>query len=307
MRQQATGSFNTPQVPDSSTGLEPLAPIRYPWQASERVQPLTTTPNITQATASGNTPGTSSGMAPGVATGRAPGVVTGSNLDKFHGISLPGNTPGMTPGTTPYSPYTNNTNSFPGSTSDIIPESISSTATGIAPHIFPDTTPGSCNTARMDLVAAAPRSNNAPSATKMPRQVASPRQQPILQSQKRKASIIVASPNTHQGTTRPKSTTPSGPLHQHMLQHDDHTNGPQQQVDLSPAMPVSGVHQPAPHDTAAQSSGKKRRKKLLQQCVLPFQTTSGEPVTAPAKPPVPAKSRAKKPHKQPVSLICCVT
>lgn len=292
MQQQAAGSFNTPPVPHSSTGLQPPAPIRYPWQVSEGVHSLATTPGITQDTASGHTPGILSGMGPGAVTGRAPGIVPGSTLDQFCDIVSHGSTPAITPGTIPYTPYT---------TGDIVPDSISSTTTSIAPRISPYNAPGSCNTTRMDLVAAAPGSNHAPSTTKVPRQVVTLRQHPILQSQKRKGSVIAASLGTQQDTIRPKSHTANEPFHRHTLQHN--TTVPQQQVDLSPPMPVPGVHQPLSDDTAAQSSGKRRRKKLLQQSVLPFQTANGEPVTAPAKPLVPAKSRTKKPHKQPVSLV----
>ena len=321
MQQQATGSFNTPQVSNSSTGLQPPATICYPPQFLERAHPSTTTPGITRNTACDNTPSTScvitpgtltgmpSGtrleMAPSVVPGMAPGVAPCSTLDNFHGIALPGSTPARTPGTTLYTPSTS-LDRVSDTTSDMTPGSINCTTAAVAPRIFPDTTPGSCTTAKMDLVAAA-RSNHVPSAIKMPRQVATPRQQPLYQSQKRKASVTAANPSTQQYTTRPKSNTASEPLHQHLLHHKDHTRDPQQQVRPSLAMPVTEVHQAAPDDTAAQSSSKKSRKKLLQQCVLPFQTVSGEPVTAPVKHPVPAKSSTKKPHKQPVSLVCCVT
>lgn len=269
MQQEATGSFNTPQVPNSSAGLQPPAPIRNQWQDSEGLHPLTTTPGITQNSASGNTPSTSFVMAPGTLTGMAPGVVPGSTLNKSHGKALPGSTPAKTTGTTLYTPSTT-LERVSDTTSDITPGSISSTATGIAPRIFPDTTPGSCNTAKVDLVAAAPRSNNASSATKMPRQVATPRQQPIFQCQKRKALVIAASPSRQQGTNRPNASTASEPVHKPTLHHSNQTSDPQQQVHPSLAMPVSGVHQPSPDDTAAQSSSKGRRKKLLQQRVLPF-------------------------------------
>lgn len=306
MQQQPTGSINTPQIPHSSTGLEPPAPIRYPRQVSEGLHPLTITPGIIQDTVSGHTPSTSFGMTLGTRPGRAPSVVPGSTLDTFHSIALPGSTPAKTPGTTSYTPATT-LDRASDTTSEMTPGSISRSTTGIARQRFPDICPGSCNTDKMHLVAAPPRSSNAPSAIKMPRQVATPSQQPILQSQKCKASVTAASPSTQQGTSRPKSITASEPLDQHTVQHNDRSNDPQQQVHSSPAMPESEMHQPAPDDTAAQSSSKKSRKKLLQQCVLPFRTANGEPVTAPAKPLVPAKSRTKKLHKQPVRLVCCVT
>ena len=235
----------------------------------------------------------------------APGTTPNTALDSTASMLCdlgPSTRPGLIPGTIPsIAPR------IPVTASDINPGSTPGTTLCMTPSTASDTAPGSHSTANMDMGAAAPTSNNAPSTAKVPGQAATPQRKPMLQSQKRKAWMQPVSPGTQHGMTRQNScTTERNPLHDHSV-HDGSSSDPQQQVLHPKAVASAGVHQQTPaDDTAAQSGSKKRRKKLLQQCALPFQAADGGGVPAPDKPPVPAKSRTKKPNKQPVSLVQCM-
>ena len=266
MHQQVTGNFSSAVVPNSSVGSQPLGSISDPLQAPAGFQSPHTTPGMTNKTVLGSTPST------------FPNMATGTR-------------PGMTPDITPSIVPSIGTDMNPGNTT-----------LGKAPSSASDTAPGSYSNAMMDMMAAAPISNNAPIAAAVPGQAATPSRQPMLQSQKRKALIKPASPGTQHGRTRQKSSVMEcEPLDDHGL-HDGNTGDPQQQVLCPRAVAAAEVHHQNPDGTTALSSSKKRRKKLLQQCVLPFQAANGEPSTAFDKPPITAMSRAKKPSKQPVSL-----
>ena len=273
MHQQVTGNCSSVVAPNRTAGLQPLRFTSNPLQAPAGFQSPNTASGITQNTVFGSTPSTFPDMASGIR-------------------------PGVTPGTTPIT--------IPSiSATDINSGSNPSTALGMAPSAASDIAPGSHSTATRDMVAAAPTRNIDPSTVKMPGQVATPRWQTMLRSQNCKALPQPASTGTqHCMTGQNSSRTQCEPLDDCRL-HDGNSSDPQQQVIHPRAVAAAEVHQQMPANTTAQSSSKKKRKKLLQQGVLPFLAANGEPIAASEKPPILAKSRAKKPNKQPVSLVHC--
>ena len=278
MHQDAIGNCSRALLPNRSVGFQRLGSISRPLQTPAGFQSPNTAPGITPNTVLGNTASMFPDMAPSTRL-----------------CTTPGTTPNIAP-------------TIPVTASDMNPSSTPTTTFGMASTITSDTTPGNRSTAKIDMVAAPPTSNNAPRTAKVPGQFATPRLQPMLQSQKRKALVKPISLSSSQHGTAPlKSSTGSEPLHKHSLHHHHGNISEQQQKALPPGgMADTGMHQHSPDDTAAHSSSAKKRKKLLQQRVLPFQAANGEPVTAPDKPPVSAKPRTKKSNKQPVSPVRCV-
>ena len=287
MHQDAIDDCSRALVPNSSVGFQPFGSISSQLQAPAGFQFPNTAPGITQNFVLGSTPSLFADVAPS---------------------TRPGTTPDTTPTIAPSIPI----GSLASTASDINPGCTPITALGTAPSSASDTTPGSHSTAKMEMVAATPTSNNAPSTAQMPGQVATPRRQPMLQSQKRKALVKPISLSTQHGTAPLKSSIGSEPLHEHSLHLGNIGEPQQQQQQQQQALPPRGmadtaVHQQAPDSTAAHFSSAKKRKKLLQQRILPFQAASGEAVTTPDKPPVSAKPRTKKPNTQPVSPGRCVS
>ena len=265
MSQQPIGNIISPLVSSIATGLQVPSVSSTPLPACVG---FNSTPSTDRGIALGPTPG----MAPGTNPGIAPGTTPGTN---------PGTTPGMAPGTTP------------GMALGIIP----SMGPGTTPGIPPGSTPGRYNTAEMEMAAGAARGNYVPNTATAPHQLVTARQQAI-QPQKRKAWVNPASPETQHGKTwqnpcEAETEQPPGYSLHHGGTSDPHG---------SRAAAVE-LHDELPDDTTAHSSSTKKRKKLLQQCTLPFQAANGHHVPAPDNTPIPAKPRTKKLKKQHVSAF----